>query len=122
MKFPTPGGVSKVRRNQTEARACYMNALRKVAKREDVAPAVMNIHSEPMDLDRKEPDEEMILDEGLDLRIIGSDSLISPVEELEAFSANPSDPTLELKVGEKLKEKIKDELKQFLWENTDIFT
>ncbi|KAL2513370.1 Uncharacterized protein Adt_18970 [Abeliophyllum distichum] len=27
MKFPTPGGVAKVRGNQTKARACYMNAL-----------------------------------------------------------------------------------------------
>ncbi|KAL2462142.1 protein nynrin-like [Abeliophyllum distichum] len=29
MKFPTLGGVAKVRENQTEARACYMNALTK---------------------------------------------------------------------------------------------
>ncbi|KAL2480156.1 Uncharacterized protein Adt_33122 [Abeliophyllum distichum] len=89
MKFSTTGGVAKVHRNQTEARACYMNALRKVAKREDVAPAVMTIHSEPMDLDHREPDEEMILDEGLDPRIIGSDSLTSPVEKLEHFPLIP---------------------------------
>ncbi|KAL2491075.1 Uncharacterized protein Adt_26703 [Abeliophyllum distichum] len=88
IKFPMPGGVAKVRKNQTEARACYMNALRKVAKREGIAPAVMTIHSKPMDLDRKEPDEEMILDEGLDLQIIGSDSLTFPAEELEAFPVN----------------------------------
>ncbi|KAL2475614.1 Uncharacterized protein Adt_36350 [Abeliophyllum distichum] len=99
MKFPTPGEVAKVCKNQTEARTCYMNALRKVVKREGVAPAVMTIHSEPMDVDRKELDEDMILDEGLDPRIIGSDSLASPVEELEAFSVNPSEPTQELKVG-----------------------
>ncbi|KAL2541450.1 Uncharacterized protein Adt_02428 [Abeliophyllum distichum] len=91
IKFPMPGGVAKVRRNQTETRACYMNALRKVAKREDIAPAVMTIHSEPMDLDHREPDEKMILDEGLDPRIIGSDSLASPVEELEAFPVNSSE-------------------------------
>ncbi|KAL2526730.1 Uncharacterized protein Adt_11784 [Abeliophyllum distichum] len=90
MKFSTPRGVAKVHGNQTEARACYMNALRKVGKREDVAPTVMTIHSEPMDVDYKYTDEEMILDEGLDPQIIGSDSLASPVEELEAFSVNPS--------------------------------
>ncbi|KAL2480712.1 Uncharacterized protein Adt_33678 [Abeliophyllum distichum] len=88
MKFPTPGGVVKVCRNQTEVRACYMNALRKVVKREDVAPAVMTIHSEPMDVDYKELDEEMVLDEGLDPQIIGSDSLASLAEELEAFPVN----------------------------------
>ncbi|KAL2506437.1 Uncharacterized protein Adt_22058 [Abeliophyllum distichum] len=38
MKFPTPRGVAKIRSNQTETRACYMNALQKVVKREDVAP------------------------------------------------------------------------------------
>ncbi|KAL2517165.1 Uncharacterized protein Adt_13412 [Abeliophyllum distichum] len=89
MKCPMPG-VAKVCKNQTEARACYMNALRKVAKREGVPPAVMTILLEPMDVDCKELDEDMILDEGLDLRIIGSDSLASPAEELEVF---PSEPT-----------------------------
>ncbi|KAL2474453.1 Uncharacterized protein Adt_35189 [Abeliophyllum distichum] len=121
MKFSTPEGVTKVHRNQTEAKACYMNALRKVAKREDVAPAVMTIHSEPMDIDHKDIDEEMVLEEGLDLRIIGSNSLASPAEELEAFPVNFSEPTQELKVGEKLEKKMKEELKQFLRENTDIF-
>ncbi|KAL2498252.1 Ribonuclease H [Abeliophyllum distichum] len=56
------------------------------------------------DLDRKELDEEMILDEGLDPRIIGSNLLASLAEELEAFLVNPSEPTQELKVGEKLEE------------------
>ncbi|KAL2462160.1 Uncharacterized protein Adt_45580 [Abeliophyllum distichum] len=114
MKFSTLGGVTKVRRNQMEARAWYMNTLQKVAKREDGSSTVMTIHSEPMYLDYREPDEEIILDEGLDPRIIGSDSLTSPIEELEAFPVNPLEPTQELKVGEKLEEKIKDELKQFL--------
>ncbi|KAL2513369.1 RT RNaseH 2 domain-containing protein [Abeliophyllum distichum] len=59
----------------------------------------MTIHSEPVELDHREPDEEMILDEGLDPRIIGLDSLASPAEELEAFLVNPSEPTQELKVG-----------------------
>ncbi|KAL2479834.1 Uncharacterized protein Adt_32800 [Abeliophyllum distichum] len=98
-----------------------MNALRKVAKREGVAPTVMTIHSEPIDVDHNELDEEMILDEGLDLRIIGSDSLASPAEELEASSVNPLEPTQELKVEEKLEGKMKDELKRFLRENIDIF-
>ncbi|KAL2457009.1 Uncharacterized protein Adt_46516 [Abeliophyllum distichum] len=69
MKFPMPGGVDKVRKNQTKARGCYMNALQKVVKREGIAPAIMTISSEPMDVDHKE------LDEGLDPRIMGSDSL-----------------------------------------------
>ncbi|KAL2505888.1 Ribonuclease H [Abeliophyllum distichum] len=98
-----------------------MNALQKVTKREDVAPAVMTIHSEPMDINHKEMDKEMILDEGLDHRIIGSNSLASPAKELEAFPVNPLEPTQELKVGEKLEGMMKEELKQFLWENTDIF-
>ncbi|KAL2518355.1 Uncharacterized protein Adt_14602 [Abeliophyllum distichum] len=114
-------GVTKVCGNQTEARTCYMNALRNVAKREGVVPAVMIIHSEPMDVDHKELDEKMILDVGLDLRIIGSDSLAFPAEELEAFPVNPSEPTQELKVEEKLEEKMKEKLKRFLRENTDIF-
>ncbi|KAL2506007.1 Uncharacterized protein Adt_21628 [Abeliophyllum distichum] len=121
MKFWTSGGIAKIHDNQTEVRACYMNALRRVAKCEDVAPAVMTIHSEPMNVDHKEMDEEMILDKGLDPWIIGSDSLASPVEELEAFPVNSSEPTQELKVREKLEEKMKEELKQFLRENTDIF-
>ncbi|KAL2453347.1 Uncharacterized protein Adt_49153 [Abeliophyllum distichum] len=74
-----------------------------------------------MDLDHREPNEEMILDEGLNLQIIGSDSLASLAENLEAFPVNPSEPTQELKVGEKLEGKIKYELKQFLRENIDIF-
>ncbi|KAL2533039.1 Uncharacterized protein Adt_06390 [Abeliophyllum distichum] len=82
-----------------------------------------HIHTSPgKALDRKELDQEMILDEGLDLRIIGSDSLASPTEELEAFPVNASELTKELKVGEKLEGRMKDELKQFLRENTDVFT
>ncbi|KAL2487044.1 Uncharacterized protein Adt_31800 [Abeliophyllum distichum] len=98
-----------------------MGTGRKVVKREDIVPIVMTIHSEPMNLDHREPDKEMILDEGLDPRIIGSDSFASPAEELEAFLVNPSEPTQELKVGEKFEGKIKDELKNFLRENINIF-
>ncbi|KAL2479865.1 Uncharacterized protein Adt_32831 [Abeliophyllum distichum] len=93
MKFLTPKGVAKIHSNQTEAMTCYINALRKVAKREDVAPAVMTIYSEPMNVDHKKMDEKMILDEGLDLWIIGSDSLGSLVEELQAFLVNLSELT-----------------------------
>ncbi|KAL2492069.1 Uncharacterized protein Adt_27697 [Abeliophyllum distichum] len=99
MKFSMPGGVAKIRSNQTETVTCYMNALQKVAKREDVAPAVMTIHSEPMNVDHETMDKEIILNEGLDPRIIDSDSLASPVEELEAFSMNPSKQTQVLQVG-----------------------
>ncbi|KAL2485896.1 Uncharacterized protein Adt_30652 [Abeliophyllum distichum] len=56
IKFPTQGGVAKIRGNQTEAMACYMNILRKVAKCKEVTPAVMTIHSEPMNVDHKEMD------------------------------------------------------------------
>ncbi|KAL2533244.1 Uncharacterized protein Adt_06595 [Abeliophyllum distichum] len=108
MKFSTPGGVAKIYVNQTEARACYMNALRKVARREDVTPAVMTIRSKPIDVDHQEIDEEMTLDKGLDPWIIGLDSLASPTKELEAFPVNPSEPIQELKVGEKLEKKIKE--------------
>ncbi|KAL2461708.1 Uncharacterized protein Adt_45128 [Abeliophyllum distichum] len=108
MKFSTPGGVANIRENQTDARACYMNALQKVVKRDDVAPTVMTIHSKLMNVDHKEVDEEMILDEGLDLQIIGSDSLASPTEELESFSVNPLEPTQESKVGEKFEEKMEE--------------
>ncbi|KAL2464946.1 Uncharacterized protein Adt_40797 [Abeliophyllum distichum] len=114
MKFPIPGGVTKIRGNQIEARACYMNALRKVAKHEDVTPTVITIHSEPMNVDHKEIDEEMILDEGLDPWIISSNSLASPADELEAFPVNPSELTQKLQVGQKLEEKMNGELKQFL--------
>ncbi|KAL2497707.1 Uncharacterized protein Adt_23257 [Abeliophyllum distichum] len=94
-----------------------MNALRKAAKCEDSPPAVMTIRTESMDIDPEKVKEEMILDEELDLRIIGSNSLAFPTEELEAFSINPSDPTQMLQVVHKLEEG----LKQFLQENTDVF-
>ncbi|KAL2491607.1 Uncharacterized protein Adt_27235 [Abeliophyllum distichum] len=87
MKFPTPGRVAKV------------------AKREGVAPTVMAIHSEPMDVDHKELDDEIILDEGLDPRIIGPDSLASQTEGLEEFSVNSSEPIQELKVERSSKER-----------------
>ncbi|KAL2542568.1 Uncharacterized protein Adt_03546 [Abeliophyllum distichum] len=93
IKFPMLRVVAKVRKNQTQAMACYINALRKVVKREGVVPAWMTIHSNPMDVDRKELDEDMILDEGLDHRIIGSDSLGSLAKDLEAFLMNLSEPT-----------------------------
>ncbi|KAL2518249.1 Uncharacterized protein Adt_14496 [Abeliophyllum distichum] len=67
MKFPMSRKVTEIHRNQTEARAYYMNALRKAAKREDGIQVVMTIHSEPMDVDSKKMNEEMVLDEGLDL-------------------------------------------------------
>ncbi|KAL2471515.1 Ribonuclease H [Abeliophyllum distichum] len=50
-----------------------------------------------------------------------SDSLASQAEELEVFPVNPTEPTHELKMEGKLEGKIKEELKRFLWENTDIF-
>ncbi|KAL2465863.1 Uncharacterized protein Adt_41714 [Abeliophyllum distichum] len=59
----------------------------------DEVPNVKRGRQEPMDVDRKELDEDIILDEGLDLRIIVSDLLSSPAEELEAFSVNPLEPT-----------------------------
>ncbi|KAL2474801.1 Uncharacterized protein Adt_35537 [Abeliophyllum distichum] len=111
MKFPTPGGVAKICGNQTEARAYYMNALRKAAKREEGIPVIMTIHSEPIDFDPEKIIEEMILDEGVDPRIIGSDSLASPAEELEAFPLNPLDLTQMFQVGQMLEEKMKEELK-----------
>ncbi|KAL2532229.1 Uncharacterized protein Adt_05580 [Abeliophyllum distichum] len=46
-----------------------------------------------MDVYIEQADEEMILDESLDSRIIGPDSSASPMKELEAFLVNPSDPS-----------------------------
>ncbi|KAL2475227.1 reverse transcriptase [Abeliophyllum distichum] len=82
----------------------------------------MTIQNKPMDINPEKVEEEMILDEGLDLWIIGPDFLASPTEELEAFPINPSDPTQMLQVGKKLDEGIKKELKQFLQKNTYVFT
>ncbi|KAL2454034.1 Ribonuclease H [Abeliophyllum distichum] len=74
-------------------------------------PVVMTIHSEPMDVDPKKMNKKMILDEGLDPRIICSDSLASPVEELETFPVNLSNPTQMLQVGQRLEKNMKEELK-----------
>ncbi|KAL2475616.1 Uncharacterized protein Adt_36352 [Abeliophyllum distichum] len=92
-KFPTPCGVAKVRSNQIETRACYMNALQKVAKREDALPTVRTIQADLVDINPEKVKDEMILDKGLDSRIIGSYFLAFPAEELEVFSVHPSDPT-----------------------------
>ncbi|KAL2462192.1 RT RNaseH 2 domain-containing protein [Abeliophyllum distichum] len=81
----------------------------------------MMIQTEPIDINHERVEEEMILDEYLDLRIIGSNSLASPTEELESFFVNSSDPAYMLQVGLKLDEKIKQEIKQFLRENIDVF-
>ncbi|KAL2497592.1 Uncharacterized protein Adt_23142 [Abeliophyllum distichum] len=82
-----------------------------VAKYEEGTSVVMTIHSESMDVDLEKMNEKMILDEGLGPRIISSDSLASPAEELEAFLVNSLDPTQMLHVGQRLKEKMKEELK-----------
>ncbi|KAL2518594.1 Uncharacterized protein Adt_14841 [Abeliophyllum distichum] len=100
MKFLTLGGVTKIHGNQIEARACYINALRKAAKCEEIFPVVMMVQTKLMDVDLEKAEEEMILYEGLDLQIIGCDSSASPTEELEAFFVNPSDPTQMLQLGQ----------------------
>ncbi|KAL2480538.1 RNase H domain-containing protein [Abeliophyllum distichum] len=74
-----------------------------------------------MDVDLERVKEEMILDEDLDPRIIGSDSLASPAKELETFPVKISDPTQMLQVGKKLVEKMKEKMKQFMRENIDVF-
>ncbi|KAL2504896.1 Uncharacterized protein Adt_20517 [Abeliophyllum distichum] len=43
--------------------------------------------------DLEQADEDMMLDEGLDPRIIGPDSSASLAKELETFPANTSDPS-----------------------------
>ncbi|KAL2506093.1 Uncharacterized protein Adt_21714 [Abeliophyllum distichum] len=91
--------VAKVRGNQTEARTCYINALRKVVKLEDALSTVMTIQTKPMDINLEKAEEDMVMDEGLDTRIIGSDSLASPAEELEAFLVNLLDPFQMLQLG-----------------------
>ncbi|KAL2454940.1 Uncharacterized protein Adt_47560 [Abeliophyllum distichum] len=114
MKFSTTSGVAKIYSNQTKASSCYMNVLRKVAKREETSPIVMMIQTESMDVDPEQADKDMMLDEGLDPQIIGPDSVASPAEKLEAFPVNHSDPSQMLQVGQKLEEGMKEELKQFL--------
>ncbi|KAL2518366.1 Uncharacterized protein Adt_14613 [Abeliophyllum distichum] len=99
IKFSTPSGVVKVHGNQAKVRACYINVLQKVAKCEDASPTMMMIQIELMDIDLKKAEEDMALDEGLDLRIICSNSLTSHVEELEAFQVNPLDHFQMLQLG-----------------------
>ncbi|KAL2497848.1 Uncharacterized protein Adt_23398 [Abeliophyllum distichum] len=80
-----PNDMVKVCSNQIEARSCYMNTLRKSVKHEEISSTIMMVQTESMDVDPEQADEEMILDEGLDPRIIGSDSSTSPTEEPETF-------------------------------------
>ncbi|KAL2512518.1 Uncharacterized protein Adt_18118 [Abeliophyllum distichum] len=81
----------------------------------------MTIRTELMEIDLEKVENEMEIDEDLDLQIIGSNSIDSIAEELEVFPINSSDPTQMLQVGQKLDEGIKEGLKQFLQENTDVF-
>ncbi|KAL2490943.1 Uncharacterized protein Adt_26571 [Abeliophyllum distichum] len=104
MKFLTSGGVTKIRGNQTKARSCYMNVLRKAAKREEASSTVMMVLTKPMDVDPEQAGEEMMLDEDLDPRIIGPDSSASPVKDLETYHVNPSNLIQMLQVGQKLGE------------------
>ncbi|KAL2474818.1 Uncharacterized protein Adt_35554 [Abeliophyllum distichum] len=111
MKFSTPGGVAKICGNQTETRSCFINALWKVAKHEEISSTVTMVQTELMDVEPEKAEEDMILDEGLDPQILSPESSASHAEELEAFSANPSDSTQMLQVGQKLEEGINEELK-----------
>ncbi|KAL2518286.1 Uncharacterized protein Adt_14533 [Abeliophyllum distichum] len=123
MKFPMPGRVTNIHGNLTEVRTCYMNVLWKAVQCEDVYLVAMMIQIEPIDIDPEKVEEDIGTGRGpKPPRIIGSDFLASPTEELEAFFINPSDPTQMLQVGQKLNERIKEELKQFLRENADVFT
>ncbi|KAL2474709.1 Uncharacterized protein Adt_35445 [Abeliophyllum distichum] len=76
-----------------------MNALRKAAKSKDSPLAVMTIRTESMDIDPEKVKEEMILDEELDLRIIGS-------ETSNMVGKDPSMACHALKVDPKVRPKI----------------
>ncbi|KAL2542154.1 Uncharacterized protein Adt_03132 [Abeliophyllum distichum] len=58
---------------------------------QECSPTVMTIQTEPMDIVPKKIKEDIVLDEGLDLRIIGSNSLTSSIEELETYLVNHLD-------------------------------
>ncbi|KAL2526531.1 Uncharacterized protein Adt_11585 [Abeliophyllum distichum] len=75
MKFPTLGRVTKVRGNQTKARACYMNALCKEVTCDNAVPSAMMIQIEAMDIEQEKGKDDMILDEGLNPWIVDLDSL-----------------------------------------------
>ncbi|KAL2480054.1 Uncharacterized protein Adt_33020 [Abeliophyllum distichum] len=66
---------------------------------------------EPMDIYLEKTEEDRVLDEGLDPKIICSDLLALPAEELEAFPVNPSDNFQMLQLGQKLEEGMKKEMK-----------
>ncbi|KAL2486780.1 Uncharacterized protein Adt_31536 [Abeliophyllum distichum] len=63
------------------------------ATREGASPTVMTIRTEVMDVDQEKDEQDMVLDEGLNPQIMGPDSSVLLVEELETFPMSPSDPS-----------------------------
>lgn len=61
-----------------------------------------------------------ILDE-LDTHATEPEPQVAPVEELESFLVDPSDPTKLLEVGKWLSTEIKERLNTFLHRNLDVF-
>lgn len=66
------------------------------------------------------PEETLPLDE-LKPQIIESEPQTTLVEKLESFSANPQDSAQALRIGKSLPLVIKEELKNFLRRNLDVF-
>jgi ribonuclease HI len=136
MKFPTDGGVATVRGDQRGSRECYSNSLRKAE------PRTTNVILNDVDMEElpeqgampmprdvlmtEAPEkgttvEKMTYLEELDPRIIDCEPQTAPMEELETFPIDTMDPSKYLQVGSKLPPKVKEELKNFLVRNLDVF-
>ncbi|KAL2541913.1 Uncharacterized protein Adt_02891 [Abeliophyllum distichum] len=103
MKFSTPGGVAKVRNNQTKAMACYINALQKVAKCKDTSSRVMILQKEPMDIDNEKAEGDMVLNEGIDPQDHRLRFNCLTSRRVGHIPSEPSDPSQMLHLGQKLK-------------------
>lgn len=127
MKFPTEQGIATVRGDQMGSRECYLSSLRKAEPRVNMVHCDAEMAEAPAegqppieDVEMAEVRPETSLEE-LDPRIIESESLTAPMEELECFPVDPQDATKVLQVGKDLEHGMKEELKNFLRRNVDVF-
>lgn len=125
IKFPTERGIATVRGDQMGSRECYLNSLRKAEPRVNmVLDTEMTEAPEgqpsTQDVIMAEAISEISLEE-LDPRVVESESQAAPMEELETFPVDSQDTSKVLQVGKELNEEIKEELKSFLRQNSDVF-
>ncbi|KAL2492071.1 Uncharacterized protein Adt_27699 [Abeliophyllum distichum] len=94
-----------VKDNQSEARKCYRNTVRKVEKKE---VNVTFLDVEMVEASEDAPGditmEEATSSKDIDTRITETDRQTSSVEDLESLSTNPKDRTRRLQVGKDLLE------------------